>query len=376
LTNYFFDGAFFGIRRPQILLPVVKKQQQVVLLQLTGSVFLAILEMNRNIFAMSKKQNKKTAIMEIKMIGSKIATARKKMNISQAQLAQRLFISPQAVGKWERGESIPDITTFSRLAEILGVDLNYFSENFQSAAGETAFNATTDGIDEMEQREPGAASSSSSPERQLLTNFSGSNLSQSDFAGVTAHNRKFNGSAMRGSDFAGADLTGSSFKASDLREANFDGTNLTDCILSVVDLADASFNKTILVRTEFRTSGLAGAKFTDAKLMDVKLTMNDLRKTIFENCVFNGVDFEHSDMRGLCLDGHIFIGVNFDKAALGEATFKGATLKNVSFRPTHVLTNKYFRAIKSICFDGAMMDKLTYAALKGMGADVSKAVVI
>ena len=46
--------------------------------------------------------------MEAKMVGSKIAKARKEKNISQAQLAQQLFITPQAVGKWERGESIPD----------------------------------------------------------------------------------------------------------------------------------------------------------------------------------------------------------------------------------------------------------------------------
>ena len=63
--------------------------------------------------------------METKMIGSKIAEARKKINISQAKLAQRLFISSQAVGKWERGESMPDIITLNRLAEILGVDLFY-----------------------------------------------------------------------------------------------------------------------------------------------------------------------------------------------------------------------------------------------------------
>jgi transcriptional regulator with XRE-family HTH domain len=41
--------------------------------------------------------------METKKIGNKIAEARKKTNISQAELAQRLFISPQAVGKWELG---------------------------------------------------------------------------------------------------------------------------------------------------------------------------------------------------------------------------------------------------------------------------------
>src|SRR5437868_10627099 len=70
--------------------------------------------------------------METNMIGNKITEARKKINISQAQLAERLFISPQAVGKWERGESMPDIITFNRLAEILGVDLNYFSVNYQA----------------------------------------------------------------------------------------------------------------------------------------------------------------------------------------------------------------------------------------------------
>jgi uncharacterized protein YjbI with pentapeptide repeats len=314
--------------------------------------------------------------MDTKMIGNKIAKARKEINMSQAQLAQRLFISPQAVGKWERGESVPDIITFNRLAEILGVDLNYFSENFQSADDQTTSKRTINSIGDFEQTVQEVDNLSPSPERQLLTNFSGSDLSKSDFAGVTAHKVKFNGSALRGSDFAGADLTGSSFMASDVREANFDGTNLTDCTLSATDLTDASFNKTILVRTAFSKLGLAGARFADAELVDVKLTATDLRNAIFENCTFHGVDFEHSDLRGLCLDGQTFIGVRFDKAALNEVTFKGATLKNVSFRPTYALTNKYYRAIKTIHFDGAMMDKLTYAALKGMGADLANVTII
>lgn len=43
-----------------------------------------------------------------KMIGNKIATARKKINISQTQLAQRLFISSQADGMIpEKPESEP-----------------------------------------------------------------------------------------------------------------------------------------------------------------------------------------------------------------------------------------------------------------------------
>ncbi len=91
------------------------------------------------------------------------------------------------------------------------------------------------------------------------------------------------------------------------------------------------------------------------------------------------MDFKQSDLRGLCLDGQTFLGVKFDETALNEVSFKGATLKNVSFIATatwHTWTKKYYSAIKTICFDGAKMDKLTYAALKGMGADLSKVTVI
>src|SRR5574338_1481909 len=148
---------------------------------------------------------------------------------------------------------------------------------------ETAFQMTIDSIGDIEQTVQEVANLSRSLERQVLTNFSASNLTKSDFAGVTAHQGKFEASALRGSDFSGADLTGSSFKASDVREANFDGTNLTDCLLSVSDLTGASFHKSIFVRTEISTSGLIRAKFTSVKLIDVTLNMIDLRETIFEN---------------------------------------------------------------------------------------------
>ena len=267
------------------------------------------------------------------------------------------------------------------VAELKADLLSDLQERFNELKAEgkdddTAFEMTIDSIGDIEQTVQEVANLSRSLERQVLTNFSGSNLPKSDFASVTAHKGKFEGSALRGSDFSGADLTGSSFKASDVREANFNGANLTDCNFSELDLAGASFNETILVRTEFSQSDLTRAKFTDIKLIDVKLSMTDLRKTIFENCIFNGVDFKQCDLRGMCLDGLTFIGVKFGDAALNEVTFKGATLKNVSFTPPFSLTKKYFNAIKTIRFDGATMDKLTYAALKGLGADLSKVTVI
>ena len=275
-------------------------------------------------------------------------------------------------------------TGVKSVAELKADLLADLQERFRElkAAGkddETAFAMTIDSIGDIEQTVQEVANLSRSLERQVLINFSGSNLPDSDFAGVTAHKGKFEGSALRGSDFAGADLTGSSFKASDVREANFDGTNLTDCNLTALDLRDASFIKSILVRTNFSTSGLEGAKFIGVKLTDVKFNQTDLRKTTFESCTFSGVDFNQCDLRGLSLEGQTFIGVKFDMAALNEASFRGATFRNVSFVAAitwHTWSKKYYRAIKTICFDDARMDKLTYATLKGMEADLSKVTII
>jgi uncharacterized protein YjbI with pentapeptide repeats len=239
---------------------------------------------------------------------------------------------------------------------------------------ETAFTMTIESIGNIEQTVQEVANLSHALERQVVINFGGSNLPKSDFAGVIAHQGKFQGSMLRGSDFTGADLTGSSFRSSDVREANFAGANLTDCNFSTLDLADANFREAILVRTNFSASGLVGAKFIGVKLTDVKFNSTDLRETTFERCTFIGVDFHYSDLSGQRLDGQTFIGVTFDLPALKDVSFQGATLKNVSFRPVGIWSLK--RAVQSIHVDGAMMDKLTYAALKGLGADVSKVTVL
>ncbi|MFN8469824.1 MAG: permease prefix domain 1-containing protein, partial [Caldilineaceae bacterium] len=52
---------------------------------------------------------------------------------------------------------------------------------------ETAFALTIESIGDIEQTVQEVANVSRTLERQVLTNFSGSNLSQTDFAGVTVH---------------------------------------------------------------------------------------------------------------------------------------------------------------------------------------------
>ena len=58
----------------------------------------------------------------IKMtLGEKIKYFRAQNGMTQEKLASELYISYQAVSKWERNETLPDITMISKLAKILDV---------------------------------------------------------------------------------------------------------------------------------------------------------------------------------------------------------------------------------------------------------------
>lgn len=50
------------------------------------------------------------------MIKDKLRTLRQQKNVTQEALATHLGITPQSVGKWERGEGFPDITLLPKLA--------------------------------------------------------------------------------------------------------------------------------------------------------------------------------------------------------------------------------------------------------------------
>ena len=57
-------------------------------------------------------------------IGKFIAECRKKENLTQAQLAERLNITDRAVSKWENGRAMPDTSIMLELCNILGISVN------------------------------------------------------------------------------------------------------------------------------------------------------------------------------------------------------------------------------------------------------------
>lgn len=57
-------------------------------------------------------------------IGSFIAARRKANGLTQSQLAEKLGITDKSVSKWETGKSMPDLSLFTPLCDLLGITLN------------------------------------------------------------------------------------------------------------------------------------------------------------------------------------------------------------------------------------------------------------
>jgi len=57
-------------------------------------------------------------------IGDMISKTRQNRNMTQEEFASRLGVTPQAVSRWERGNSLPDVSLIKGICEVLSVSAN------------------------------------------------------------------------------------------------------------------------------------------------------------------------------------------------------------------------------------------------------------
>lgn len=53
-----------------------------------------------------------------------LAEIRGKHNLTQEQMAEKLYVTRQAVSRWEKGETIPNTETLKRISREFGVSIN------------------------------------------------------------------------------------------------------------------------------------------------------------------------------------------------------------------------------------------------------------
>ena len=286
------------------------------------------------------------------MIGIKIIEARRKMTISQAQLAEKLFISAQAVGKWERGESLPDIITLNRLAEILGVDLNYFSENFQSMVKE---NTSVDSL--------AKPSSESNPdkEKKLSWDMSRGNWVGADFSGLKNLHEKFSSSNMQRCKFIGSELSGLILKGNNINGCDFAGSDISISRIQSSNLAGNQFKNCSLKETEYLESYITGCDFSGADFTGVKIKSGGFEKNTIANAKWNRSSFMDSYIADVVFESPVD-NCYFENCAFKKVTFSNATLTNTFFK------NKSLKGIK---FIECKADRMTYEFLKNGKADLT-----
>ncbi len=64
-------------------------------------------------------------ITKLELFGKRLAEYRRNRNYTQDELANRLGVTPQALSKWEKGISSPDVLMISAICEILEINADY-----------------------------------------------------------------------------------------------------------------------------------------------------------------------------------------------------------------------------------------------------------
>ncbi|TJZ61550.1 helix-turn-helix domain-containing protein [Sphingobacterium olei] len=295
-------------------------------------------------------------MLNSKSIGNKIAEARKKNNLSQAELAQQVLISPQAVGKWERGESMPDITTLSRLAEILGVDLNYFSDNFQTVDATLVAQ--------------GAGNDESMEIPILKTNkrfnrnwdMSQGNWADADFSGLNNLKEKFSSSNMKNCKFLNADLSGLILGKNNIELCDFSGSDIRESKIQSSNLSNNQFNKCSFTEAELFKSNVEKCDFSEADFSGAEILESNLDSNIVNEVVWKFTKFLKSNISNITFTG-TFEDCHFERCAFYGVKFENAIILNTFF--------KYNDRFKKVQFVNCKVDSITYAFLKNNQANLT-----
>lgn len=297
-------------------------------------------------------------IINSKSIGNKIVKARKKTNLSQAELAQQVSISPQAVGKWERGESMPDITTLNRLAEILGVDLNYFSESIQTVDAE---------MTSLEKSDNNLVELSNTQKKKPSWDMSKLNLTDSDFSGLKNLHEKLSNSNIQRCLFVGSEMSG----------LFLNSNNVDNCVFSNSDISKSQIQNSILNKNEFKNCSLKNTKFSRSYIEGCDFTGADFTEAEFKNGGFGKNTIVNAKLNSaiffeMAIQDIVFEGT-FEDSRFENCSFYGVKFQNATLINTFFKNNKKFKRVQ---FINCKVDKLTFAFLKNNLADLTGVTLI
>ena len=285
---------------------------------------------------------------------------------------------------------MPDITTLNRLAVILGVDLNYFSENFQPVASEMA--TVESMVKQSDELLSGKQNLPDNAGKKLSWDMSRGNWVDADFSGLKNLHEKFSSSNMQRCKFIGSDLSGLLLKRNNVDSCDFSGSDISNSRIQGSNLGKNIFKECSLKETEFSGSNIDRCDFTDANFTGTEFSKNNIYGCDFTGANFTGVVVKSGGFSGVVIKSGglekntianavwnhtsfidiqiadiVFVGTlqdcYFENCAFTRVTFQNATLINTFFK-----NNK---KLKRIWFIECKADRITYEFLKQGNADLT-----
>lgn len=88
-------------------------------------------------------------------IGSSIAHHRKALGMTQEQLSLALDVDPTTISRFERGVSLPSLTTIQKVCSIFGISLSHFFDETapQPAGNQSESAALVAMLDQLDQND-------------------------------------------------------------------------------------------------------------------------------------------------------------------------------------------------------------------------------
>ena len=68
-------------------------------------------------------------MLNLTQIGHKITEHRKRLNLTQKELAETLYVTHQSVSKWEKGKSIPSIEILFEMTKLFEISIDYLLDD-------------------------------------------------------------------------------------------------------------------------------------------------------------------------------------------------------------------------------------------------------
>lgn len=164
-------------------------------------------------------------------------------------------------------------------------------------------------------------------------------LSGGNYKGIICHNTDFSGSNLSDSNFEGASLIESVFVKSIINGVNFKKSRL-----SKTDFSDTVLENSDLQEAGLRLAILARAQFINCNLNNAKLYSSDLSYCTFKNSFLTNTKFYETNLENADLSGNNFMGAVFFRTKLIGADLSNADLTGTEFINIDFTTFKFDNA--------------------------------